>query len=131
MTKQNPREKRRVELSLTDAPVEVQKALYSLDGIQHGLTVQHIMNAIELIKAECGDDALISLEYESDWGSNQFLSWYQLETDEEVEKRIAKAEKAKKTAAETRKKKKLEAIKKEKEELQRLLLKYPKETNKR
>ena len=125
MAKPKATDKLDLKMSMSKASNDVNMAVYSLQRIMHGISVEDIISAAEIIKAECGERALIEVSYDPHWGSDGDLTWWRKETDEEVEKRIASNEKKRKTAAETRKKAKKEKIETEKAELKRLTAKYP------
>lgn len=127
MAKKDPKEKRKVQLELKDVSVEVNNALTELQGMMisySGLTMADVVKHATLVTKECGDDAIVTLDYSEYWGHSSDIKWFRLETDEEVTKRIAKAAKAKVTATATRKRKANEKTAAERAEFERLKKKF-------
>ncbi len=129
MAKIEETDKLDVRLGKSDVSEDVRRALYTLENIHNeGMTLDKITELVELIKAECGSDAIfeISTSYTDYFGSEteHEIRWSRKETDEEVVKRIEKNKKRKKTAATTRKKTAAKKIVDEKAELVRLQAKY-------
>ena len=100
--KKAPEEKRDVKQNDGHASIEVNAATYSFTNILHGMTVSEIIEKAQLIQDECGPTATVEVTYDNYFGSSADLTWSRLETDEEVAKRLVRAEKAKVTAKETR-----------------------------
>lgn len=125
MSKPDPNKKRKVQLSSHNLSDDTRKSLSLITNIIHGISINDLLEIIETIKNECGGDATISVSNDDYWGSDSDIEWFRLETDEEVAKRIAKANKARISSAETQKRKAEEKIAKEKAELDRLRKKYP------
>jgi len=129
MAKRNESDKREIKLGVNDLSKDSKEKLYSLTKIisyLDGMKVKDIISVVEFIQAECGEDAVIDVEYNDYWGSSEAdIKWSRLETDDEVKNRMTKSAKQKKTATANRKLKKAQKVVDDKAELARLRKLYP------
>lgn len=128
MAKAKKNDRGKVKLTEKDISREGSIALSNLSDINHGLSLNNVQDAIDIIKAECGESVVITLNNDSYYGeSDATIQWSRPETDEEWAKRL---ERNKNIAAGQRKKratdKKNKEIK-ERAELERLSKKYAEE----
>lgn len=125
MAKKKSEERGKVKLTETDISREGSIALSNLSDIRHGLSLNDVQGTLDILKAECGESVVITLNYDSYYGdSDNSIEWYRPETDEEWAKRL---ERNKNIAAGQRKKRATDKKKKEEKErseLVRLQKKY-------
>lgn len=80
--------KRIVHLGVSDLTRDTRIALMSIVDIMNGLTIKELIEAAEIVRDECGDDAIVDVVHDCNWGSSDAdISWDRLETDSEVQKR--------------------------------------------
>lgn len=122
--------KRRIALDASKLSQEASAALNGLTELLSGygdITIDKVLERFNLLRAECGGDAKVSLKEDDYWGDSADITWYRDETDDEFKKRLKKnkaiAEGQRKRTVILKKKK----IADEKDELKRLRAKYPKE----
>ncbi|KKM61811.1 hypothetical protein LCGC14_1527920 [marine sediment metagenome] len=128
MTKKKSVERGKVTLGVKDLSNETHMFLQRLDDVvsQCGdsMLITKLAEIVDAIKAECGEDAKVSVHIDDYFGNHVDITWYRPETDEEWAKRL---EANKNKAAGQRKKratdKKNKEIK-ERAELARLSKKY-------
>ncbi len=128
MAKEKNKERGKVRLGLNHLSPETYKLLQRLDdvvstcGDEMPITV--LADIVGAIKAECGEDASVSVQMDDYFGNHVDITWYRSETDEEWAKRL---EANKNKAAGQRKKRATDKLKKEEKEraeLARLTEKY-------
>lgn len=120
------KQRRNVKLENKNLTRGAATALSSLTDIFHGMTVADILKAIEVISAECGKNAIITLDYDNINGYHYSdILWWRPETDEEWKKRLQKNVRISKATATKHKENAKKKVEKEKADLARLKAKYP------
>lgn len=132
MAKAKKNERGKVRLGLNDLTNETRSALDDLDAVvsSYGdmMSIKDLSKIVELVKAECGEDAEISVLIDDYYGNSVDIRWSRPETDDEWTKRLEANKKRVKAAAVTRKATKKQKEIKERAEFARLQKKYSKET---
>ncbi len=122
-------QKQRVALDSRKLTREASAALSELTNLLFSgyevMTIDTVLERFNLLKAECGGDAKVSLKTDDYFGNEANIIWYRDETDDEFKKRLARnvaiSEGQRKKRAADRVKK----IENEKADLERLRKKYP------
>ncbi|KKM06002.1 hypothetical protein LCGC14_1748310, partial [marine sediment metagenome] len=91
------------------------------------MCIKDLSEIIDAVKAECGEDAEVSVHVDDYFGNHTDIVWFRSETDEEWEKRLEANKKRIKTAAAARKAAKKQKEIDERAELVRLRERYPEE----
>lgn len=125
MAKAKNKERGKVKLTEKDISREGSIALNNLSDVLHGTSLKNVQDATDILKAECGEDAEVTFNYDYHYGeSDVTIRWDRPETDEEWAKRL---ERNKNIAVGQRKKRATDKKKKEiaeRAELARLQEKY-------
>lgn len=131
MAKKKIQERGKIALDHTDLTDETRTALDRLDDVvsSYGnmMSINDLAEIVDAVKAECGEDAEISVHIDDYYGNSVNIRWSRPETDEEWAKRL---ERNKNIAAGQRKKRATEKKNKEikeRAELERLQKKYAEE----
>ncbi len=92
MAKKKSEERGKVTLGLNDLSNETHMFLQRLDDVvsQCGdsMLITKLAEIVDAIKAECGEDAAVSVHIDDYFGNHVEITWYRPETDEEWAKRL-------------------------------------------
>ncbi len=128
MAKKKSEERGKVTLGLNDLSNETHMFLQRLDDVvsQCGdsMLITKLAEIVDAIKAECGEDAKVSVHIDDYFGNHVDITWYRPETDEEWAKRLATNKKRSVAARKQRKAEKVKKEIKERAEFARLQKKY-------
>ena len=128
MAKAKKGERGKVQLDHNNLSDETRELLDSLDDVvsSYGnmMSIKDLAKIVDAVKAECGEDAEVSVHMDDYFGNSVTIKWYRPETDDEWDKRLVanknKAAGQRKKRATDKKKKEI----KERAELERLSKKY-------
>ena len=131
MAKKKSEGRGKITLGLKDLSNETYKLVQRLDDVvsqcRDSMPIKDLSEIVDTIKAECGEDAKVSVHIDDYYGNHVDIIWYRPETDEEWAKRLEanenKAAGQRKKRATDKKNKEI----KERAELVRLQEKYAKE----
>ena len=128
MAKKKGAPRGRVSLDNNDLTNDTRNKLNRLDDVvsPYGnmMTLEDLSDIVDTVKAECGEDAKVSVKVDDYYGNHVDIVWYRPETDEEWAKRVEANKKRSIAAREQRKTEKAQKEVNERAELTRLQEKY-------
>ncbi len=128
MAKKKGAPRGRVSLDNNDLTNDTRNKLNRLDDVvsPYGnmMTLEDLSDIVDTVKAECGEDAKVSVKVDDYYGNHVDIVWYRPETDEEWAKRVAANEKRSIAMRKQRKTEKAQKEVNERAELTRLQEKY-------